>query len=96
MIYIQTIEQLKKVSIKNLGPMTVGQWEKFNLLAKNTGLEKPKLIIETSLKKPSVFGITECVYPISKQEWDTFATDTLAKYTPNVHVVDGTKYTAGI
>jgi hypothetical protein len=61
-------------------------------------LKRPKLIIETVLKKPSIYGVTEVVYPISSYEWDIFIDDgkTTAKYMPVVHVVDGEKYAAPI
>lgn len=96
MEYIMTKKRLEEVSVANLGPMVAGKCSEFVGKAKATGVSHPRLIIETVLKSPSAYGVTEVVYPIASFEWDDFAVDTLASYTPVVHVVDGQLYTAGI
>lgn len=107
MEYILTLEQLESVSLQNLGPMVKGQFDHFEEQAYFTkvalphrgmeiNLQNPRLIIETRLKQPSIHGVIEVIYPVSEQEWDDFEIDPQAEYTPNVHVVDGAKYTACI
>lgn len=96
MEYLMTKTDLERVSVANLGPMIPGQYAQFMQQAKATGLAEPKLVIETKLKSPSYFGVTEVVYAIADFEWDEFAIDELAAYTPVVHVVDGNLYTTGI
>ena len=67
-------------------------------LATKQGINNPLLVIDVSLKAPSAFGANEQPYPIADFEWDDFKRDgkTMAKYMPNVYVVDGDKYTAPI
>jgi hypothetical protein len=98
MEYITTKQRLEEVSVANLGAMDKGSFEDFERRAKETGLDRPALIIETVLREPSYYGVTEIVYPISPGEWDTFIADAhlMAEYTPVVHVVDGENFTAPI
>ena len=95
MEYIQTLEQLKEVSLENLGPMIKDSFDKFlNKAGKHC--PDPTLIIETELKEPNPVGVQTVIYPISKEEWNGFVEDsnTMANYIPIVHVVDGSRFTA--
>jgi hypothetical protein len=93
--YIMTLQRLKEVSLGCLGNMQEMSYQEAMQQAKKL-VNYPRLLIETELKQPSYYGLTEVIYPISEEEWIEFSKDPLAKYIPNVHVVDGTKYTAGI
>lgn len=102
--YLMTLQELYAASIGNLGPMDKPgySFERFTQeakqLAATQGIQNPLLVIDISLKQPSGFGATEQPYPISRDEWDVFKSDalTMANFMPNVHVVDGDKYTAPI
>ena len=96
MEYITTKEKLKEVALLNLGEMKVGGYPDAVKRASESGVDRPRLIIETELKEPSFYGLVDVVYPILEREWDEFAVDKLAKYTPVVYVVDGSVYTAPI
>jgi len=100
--YLMTLEQLYQASLANLGPMKVGSYdefvEKMEKVAQEKSVANPLMVIDIILKQPSEFGITEQPYPIADFEWDQFASEapTMAKKMPDVHVVDGDRYTAPI
>lgn len=97
MEYILEKEHLERVSLGRLGIMTDGSYEFFMDLARaTTKVSRPKLVIETQLKEPSYYGVSEVICAIAPFEWEEFSKDPLATYTPVVHVVDGSLYTTGI
>ncbi len=100
--YLWTNERLYQVAIGNLGPMDSGTFNQFTDRAKTTasshGVKNPKLIIDIELIEANILGTTSTPYPITASEWDLFVSDarTMARYMPNVYVVDGDKFTAPI
>ena len=100
--YLWTLADLYRVSLGNLGPMDTKPFQQFKKemakVAQEKAVKNPRMAIDISLKQLSEFGATEQPYPISEDEWEVFINDsrTMANFMPNVHVVDGDKYTLPI
>lgn len=102
MKYINTLQELRDVSLKDLGPMNEGSYNYFKEEAEKFGIKHdiryPKLIIDVKYKPDAHTFLKETAYPISHLEWDQTIKDidTLLEQIPHVHIVDGDVYTAPI
>lgn len=98
--YLWSLDELRHVSLADLGPLQANQYEKCRAQALEIGAKfgvaSPKLVVGI-IQKPAYGGISQ-PYPIVKDEWNQFAEDakTMCESIPHVHVVDGTRYTAPI
>lgn len=98
--HIDSIADMKKVAIANLGTMDKGDYKFFMAkareVAEKQGIKNPILVIDVKFKPgvASNFGVTETPYPIIADGWELCVSQgrTMTEHMPEVHVVDGDKY----
>lgn len=96
--YIMEVEDLRKIAIGSLGPMTEDTYDGFMVKAKalgdEHGIANPILVLDVKfLPGKNQFGLLSYPYPVVKEEWASFlATLDIADGTPEVRVADGDRY----
>ena len=96
--YVTTREDLRRVAIGSLGPMTedthAGFTAKAKVLGEEHGVERPVLVLDLKFKPGAHdMGLIEYPYPVAPEEWQAIL-DTLymADGVPEVCVADGEKW----
>jgi hypothetical protein len=97
--YLTSIADLEKHAIAKLGSMDDNNYDEFTKrmkeVASKAGIINPRLAVGIKFKPGAHSFITEQAYPITeKSDWNMVQRDaaTMCAYTPNVFVVDGSKY----